>query len=216
MKYTLTGALTLFVAVSTASADEGHLRIVLPSDVVLTVNGTQSQNQTGERLIVSQDLRPGTDYYYELVAQAYRNGQWYTERRIVSVEAGQLTKVTFNFPQEQSNVVQSNYAQGQSYYPQGQARYPQGQSYSPQGQSYSPQGQSYYPQGQSYYPQGQSYYPQGQARYPTNLQLGMTPQATFNPFANATGAQSDLGRIVDREGRRPITPPSPQPARPRR
>jgi uncharacterized protein (TIGR03000 family) len=141
MRYTLSLGL-LLAGLGVARADYGRLVVGAPADATVTANNyTLSLPSDGVRRVESLDLEAGRSYYYALVATAYRNGQWYTERRTVSVEAGYETAVTFTFPDA---ITQAQYSPGyqpqyynSGYQPQNyqagyQPRFPQG-GYTPQG-----------------------------------------------------------------------------------
>ena len=162
-----------------ASAQEvtyGRLRVVVPADAVLTINGHRSQNLSGVRVIQTQEnLEPGRNYEYDLEATVVRNGQTYTERKRVAVTRGVETAATFYFPAQVATNPYPQPAQPSNPQP-GQPSYPQpGQPY------YPPQGQGYPPQGQPYPAQGQPFTQNG---FPQPGFPGGTNQGGFvNPNA---------------------------------
>ena len=71
------------------------LSVRVPADAKVFVNGMLTRSTGAERRYVSNGLRPGFNYTYELRAQTERNGQMVEERKVVQLQAGQSAEVSF-------------------------------------------------------------------------------------------------------------------------
>jgi uncharacterized protein (TIGR03000 family) len=77
------------------------VRVLLPADARLTIDGGPTASTGGARLFASPPLAPGRTYYYTLSAEVRRGGRRLTVTRRVAVRAGQesdveLTPTTFS------------------------------------------------------------------------------------------------------------------------
>ena len=59
------------------------------------VNGLLTRSTGSERRYVTNGLRPGFNYTYELRAMTERNGQMVEDRKVVQLQAGQTADVNF-------------------------------------------------------------------------------------------------------------------------
>jgi uncharacterized protein (TIGR03000 family) len=87
-----------------ASGRAAILAVRVPTNAKVYVNGLLTRSTGSERRFVSNGLRPGFNYTYELRAMTERNGQMVEDRKVVQLQAGQTAEV--NFPldgQEQSD-----------------------------------------------------------------------------------------------------------------
>jgi uncharacterized protein (TIGR03000 family) len=67
------------------------LRVLLPTDAVLTIDGAPTQATSAVRSFVTPPLPAGRDFRYDLRAQLVRDGKSVTVERRVTVRAGQET-----------------------------------------------------------------------------------------------------------------------------
>ena len=77
------------------------LRVVLPADARLTIDGNPTRSPGEARLFVSPPLEPGRRYVYILRAEVVRDGKKVVETREVPVRAGEESEVTLTFPARQ-------------------------------------------------------------------------------------------------------------------
>jgi uncharacterized protein (TIGR03000 family) len=73
----------------------------VPADARVTFNGAPTASRSTERVFVTPPLRPDRTYYYDVQAQAERDGRTVTVSRRVPVRAGQVTQETIAFPAPQ-------------------------------------------------------------------------------------------------------------------
>lgn len=86
-------------AQATAANEPARLKVYLPADAVLHVDGAQTQ-ATGEiRNFVSPPLQPGRKFVYTLRATWKEGGKEIQRERTVRVEANQETLVDFRAPE---------------------------------------------------------------------------------------------------------------------
>ena len=81
----------------TGLSDSASIRVTLPADAVLTVDGARTQSVSANRLFVTPALRSGVTLYYVFTAQIVRQGQTIVQTQTVPVQAGQETQVQFQF-----------------------------------------------------------------------------------------------------------------------
>ena len=81
-----------------AAREPATIRVTLPADAKLTVDGQPTQSTSAERLFLSPPLEPGRDFHYTLTAEVERNGSRVTQQQQVRVRAGQESRVTIEFP----------------------------------------------------------------------------------------------------------------------
>jgi uncharacterized protein (TIGR03000 family) len=73
------------------------ISVTLPADAKLTFDGSATTSTSESRVFVSPELTPGSDYYYALRAEITRNGQVLVEEQVITVRAGEHTRVTMEF-----------------------------------------------------------------------------------------------------------------------
>ena len=78
---------------ATARAGEtpATIRVLLPADAALTIDGAPTQSTAAVRNFVTPPLPAGKDFRYDLRAQMVRDGKNVTIERRVTVRAGQET-----------------------------------------------------------------------------------------------------------------------------
>ena len=78
---------------SAARADEApaKLRVLLPADATLTIDGAPTQSTSDRRDFVTPPLQAGKEFHYDLLARFARGGNDVTVERRVTVRAGQQT-----------------------------------------------------------------------------------------------------------------------------
>lgn len=81
-----------------AERDTATIRVTLPADARLTVDGHPTTSTSSERLLVSPALEPGRDYRYTLKAEFVRGDKTVTVQQAVRVRAGRETTVSLNVP----------------------------------------------------------------------------------------------------------------------
>jgi len=72
--------------------------VSLPADAKLLVDDYATTSTSDTRVFVSPSLNPGTEYHYQLTAEAVRDGQKVTTTKQVTVRAGEETRVRVEFP----------------------------------------------------------------------------------------------------------------------
>lgn len=85
---------------ATARAGEtpATIRVLLPPDAALTIDGAPTQSTSAVRNFVTPPLRAGQDFRYDLRAQLVRDGKNVTIERRVTVRAGQETVTDLGLP----------------------------------------------------------------------------------------------------------------------
>jgi uncharacterized protein (TIGR03000 family) len=83
-----------------AHADEApaRIRVLLPADAALTVDGRPTRSITDDRLFVTPPLQVGKDFHYDLRARFVRGDEVVTVERIVTVRAGEETTIRLEPP----------------------------------------------------------------------------------------------------------------------
>jgi uncharacterized protein (TIGR03000 family) len=71
------------------------LSVHVPNNAKVYVNGMLTRSTGSDRRFISNGLRPGYNYTYELRAISERDGQQVEERKIVQLQAGQSAEVNF-------------------------------------------------------------------------------------------------------------------------
>jgi uncharacterized protein (TIGR03000 family) len=89
------GAVAPTNGASIGSGRAAILSVRVPAEAKLYVNGMLTRSTGSERRYISNGLRPGFNYTYELRAQTERNGQMVEERKVVQLQAGQTAEVDF-------------------------------------------------------------------------------------------------------------------------
>lgn len=78
-------------------ADAGLLTIVVPADARVTINGFETKSTGSMREYVSNGLKPGFSYKYEVLAMVIRDGKIVEDVQQVYLTAGATRSVAFNF-----------------------------------------------------------------------------------------------------------------------
>jgi uncharacterized protein (TIGR03000 family) len=96
------GAQVLFAAppadTLSAAREPATIRVTLPADARLTVDGQPTRSTSAERLFLSPPLEPGQDFRYTFRAEFLREGKTVTVQRDVIVRAGRETAVSLDVP----------------------------------------------------------------------------------------------------------------------
>lgn len=77
------------------------IRVSLPADARLTIDGSPTRSTSGEREFITPPLERGHEFTYTLEARVLRDGRPATISKQVAVHAGERTDVTLN-PEERS------------------------------------------------------------------------------------------------------------------
>ncbi len=80
--------------VTTADALPAILRVALPADAVLAIDGEPTKSMLADRVFVTPPLETGKDFHYTLRAAFVRGDQTVTVERRVAVRAGRETVVS--------------------------------------------------------------------------------------------------------------------------
>jgi uncharacterized protein (TIGR03000 family) len=96
----LTGLSLLFlvppaVSQETASPQPAYIRVRLPANAELVVDGTRTKQKGSERLFESPPLPPGRKFVYDLKATWKENGKEVVRQKVAHVQAGKETAVDF-------------------------------------------------------------------------------------------------------------------------
>jgi uncharacterized protein (TIGR03000 family) len=67
--------------------------VELPADATLTVDGAATKSTSNVRVLVSPNLTPGRDFQYTLTAQVVRDGKPVQVERVITVRAGEESRV---------------------------------------------------------------------------------------------------------------------------
>lgn len=79
------------------------LNVRVPVEAKIFVNGRQTTSTGNERRFVSNGLKPGFGYTYELRAEMDRDGRTVTETKEIKLQAGQSANVNFSFSNEEGS-----------------------------------------------------------------------------------------------------------------
>jgi uncharacterized protein (TIGR03000 family) len=82
---------------SVSDSSRATIRVHLPSDAILYVDGKLTSSASGLRQFVSPPLDPNKDYHYTMKVEATREGKTMTTTRRVDVLAGRTEEVYLNF-----------------------------------------------------------------------------------------------------------------------
>jgi uncharacterized protein (TIGR03000 family) len=82
---------------TSVSADAGLLSIQVPEDAAVFVNGYRTKSTGTTRQYVSNGLKPGMSYKYEVRAEMVRDGRLVEDTRVVYLTAGNSESVAFSF-----------------------------------------------------------------------------------------------------------------------
>ena len=85
---------------SAAHADEtpATIRVTLPADATLTIDGQPTQSTSASRWFRTPALEPGKVFHYTLRAEIVRGDETVTIARRIDVRAGQETDVALTLP----------------------------------------------------------------------------------------------------------------------
>lgn len=81
-----------------SSATSGAILLSLPQDARVVINGRETTITGPTRKYVSENLKPGSTYKYEIRATIVRDGKMVEEKRVVYLKAGQSEQLAFSFP----------------------------------------------------------------------------------------------------------------------
>ncbi len=81
----------------TQATTSATIVVSLPADARLTVDGNATTSTSALRTFVSPALEQGAEYVYTLRAEVIRDGRSIVETQDISVRAGEVTNVPFNF-----------------------------------------------------------------------------------------------------------------------
>jgi uncharacterized protein (TIGR03000 family) len=87
-------------AAAPAERSPATVRVTLPADATLTIDGQATQSTSGQRLFVSPPLDAGKRYSYTFRARFLRAGKTMTVEQEVFVRAGRETRVSLEAPAE--------------------------------------------------------------------------------------------------------------------
>jgi len=98
-----------------AGSEPATVRVTLPADAKLSIDGHPTKSTWSERLFVSPPLEPGKDFHYTLKAQFIRGKMTITVEETIVVRAGRETTVSLDVPAGAS----ASYAPGGPAYSSG-------------------------------------------------------------------------------------------------
>ena len=81
---------------ATPEANKATLKVAVPQDALVYVNGILTKSIGTDRTYVSRGLLEGYQYTYEVRAEAVRDGQKVEEVKVVNLKAGERTEIAFN------------------------------------------------------------------------------------------------------------------------
>jgi len=73
------------------------IRVSLPANATLTVDGTATSSRSSERVLVSPPLAENQEFVYTLRAEIIREDRTVAQTQRITVRGGQETSVPFNF-----------------------------------------------------------------------------------------------------------------------
>ena len=82
--------------------DAGGLTVSVPADAKVFVNDKPTTSTGTVREYISRGLEPGLQYSYQVRVEAMRDGQLVTDTKTVSLQAGRMHRINFDFAREQS------------------------------------------------------------------------------------------------------------------
>jgi uncharacterized protein (TIGR03000 family) len=83
---------------SVSDSNRATIRVHLPADAILYVDGKLTSSSSNMRQFVSPPLDADKDYHYSMKATVNRDGETLTTTRRVDVRAGRTEEVYLNFP----------------------------------------------------------------------------------------------------------------------
>jgi uncharacterized protein (TIGR03000 family) len=82
------------------------ITVSLPADATLMIDDTMTRSTSANRTFVSPTLAPGQDYHYTLKAEIVRDGRTMSASEMVTVRAGEETRVSLTSASFGTSVVQ--------------------------------------------------------------------------------------------------------------
>jgi uncharacterized protein (TIGR03000 family) len=80
------------------SGNTAQIRVRMPADAVLTIDGRSWSATEGQAIIRTPELRAGQDHFYQLKIEVVRRNERHTMTRDVAFRAGQELQVEFEEP----------------------------------------------------------------------------------------------------------------------
>jgi uncharacterized protein (TIGR03000 family) len=77
---------------------KSRIIVTLPEDAKLTIDDQPTKSTSAQRTFISPPLEPGKNFYYNFKATIVREGRPVTTRQQVRVRAGEVTRVSIDFP----------------------------------------------------------------------------------------------------------------------
>jgi uncharacterized protein (TIGR03000 family) len=81
---------------TTPDPNKGGLKVNVPADALVYVNGILTKSTGTDRTYVSRGLLAGMKYTYEVRAEAIRDGAKIEETKVVALKAGETIAVAFS------------------------------------------------------------------------------------------------------------------------
>jgi uncharacterized protein (TIGR03000 family) len=76
--------------------DQARLNVQVPEDAVVIINDHTTTSTGADRSYVSKGLDAGGTYRYEVRAEITRNGETFSETKVVELHSDQSTDLTFD------------------------------------------------------------------------------------------------------------------------
>lgn len=83
---------------ATSLSNQATIVVTLPADAKLSIDDMATSSTSATRVFVSPTLPAGKDFTYVLKAEVTREGKTMTTSKVVTVRAGQESRVSFEFP----------------------------------------------------------------------------------------------------------------------
>ena len=77
--------------------NQGLLRVAVPQNAKVFVNGHKTSSKGINRAFMSEGLKPGFQYTYEVKAEVSVDGKPEVQTKTIALRAGQMAKVSFDF-----------------------------------------------------------------------------------------------------------------------
>jgi uncharacterized protein (TIGR03000 family) len=87
-------------------ARSATLSVHVPADAKVFVNGLATKSAGAERRYVSNGLQAGYNYSYEVRAELVRDGRTITETKVIKLQAGDSSDVTFELTGDEEQVAE--------------------------------------------------------------------------------------------------------------
>ena len=94
--------------VPAAPESTGYLRIQVPEDAVVYINGYQTKMTGTDRCYLAQNLEPGTEYEFEISVVVVRQGETYTDTQVTTLFGGTTRSVAMNLHRAERNVAMNH------------------------------------------------------------------------------------------------------------